>query len=215
MIFYMLGILGYYKARNKPVPAGICIAFFLVVAVPPITALYLLLNKHWVFQVIALVAGWFCWTFIEYFIRRFWMDKKDKAHYHESLHFIHHTNPRVIFTSEIRRLLFAATAILFIYISIQYSTYLFLPAGIVAGFALYSYMHVWLHKPAMSRWIGRHQDFHMQHHCGKTEDCFGVTVTWWDKIFNTNRGSEKNISQKTREFYFRENETQKELVKNL
>lgn len=203
MIFYLLGILGYYKARNKPVPAGICIAFFLVIAIPPITTLYLLLNKHWLFQAIALAAGWFCWTFIEYFIHRFRMHKKDKSHYHASLHFIHHTNPRKIFTTETRRVIVAVTAILFIYASIQFSSYLFLPSGVVAGFALYGYMHVGLHKPAMSRWISKHQDFHLQHHCGKTETCFGVTVTWWDKIFNTINRSEKIINQKTKEFYFR------------
>lgn len=202
MIFYLLGILGYYKARNKPVPAGICFAFFLVVTIPPITALYLLLNKHWVFRVIALVAGWFCWTFIEYFIHRFLMHKKDKSNYHKSLHFIHHTNPRKIFTTEMRRLIFVAAAIMFIYFSIQFSNYLFLPAGILAGFALYSYVHVWLHMPALAKWINKHQEFHLQHHCGKTESCFGVTVRWWDRIFNTINSSEKIISEKTRKFYF-------------
>ena len=89
-------------------------------------------------------------------------------------------------------------------ISIFFSSYLFLLAGIATGLALYSYMHVWLHKPWAAKWIGGLQKFHMQHHFGQTEKCFGVTNTWWDKIFNTTGKADKIASAKSIELYFGE-----------
>ena len=195
MIFYLLGLLGYYKAMKKPVPAGICLLFFFVMAVPPVTSLYLLLFKHWVFQIIAFVAGWFCWTFIEYFIRRFWLHRKENADYHNSNYFFHHTKPQQIFTAAVKRLIILSFALLLIFFSFSISVYLLLPAGIFTGYALYGYMHVWIYKPWAVRWFRKLREFHMQHHCGHTEKCFGVTVTWWDRLFNTIPHSEKIISR--------------------
>ena len=37
MIFYLLGLLSYYKLANKSVPASICLLFFAVITVPPST----------------------------------------------------------------------------------------------------------------------------------------------------------------------------------
>ena len=89
MIFYLLGLLSYYKLANKSVPASICLLFFAVITVPPAATLFFFINKHWTFQVIAFAGGLFCWTFIEYFIHRFMMHGKDKKEYHKSFHFNH------------------------------------------------------------------------------------------------------------------------------
>ena len=90
MIFYLLGLLSYYKLANKPVPASICLLFFAVVTVPSAATLFFFVNKHWTFQLIAFGGGVFCWTFFEYFIHRFMMHGKEKKDYHKSLHFHHH-----------------------------------------------------------------------------------------------------------------------------
>lgn len=202
MIFYLLGMLSYYKLANKPVPASICLLFFAVITVPPTATLFFFINKHWTFQVIAFAGGLFCWTFIEYFCHRFLMHGKEKKEYHKSHHFFHHTNPAVIFTSRVKRIIFSSVAALITCISIFFSSYLFLLAGMSTGFALYGYMHVWLHKPWASKWIGALQKFHMQHHFGQTEKCFGVTTTWWDRIFNTAGKTEKIAGAKSIELYF-------------
>src|SRR5258705_1539742 len=207
MIFYMLGILSYYKLANKPVPASICLLFFAVVTVPPAATLFFFVNKHWTFQMIAFAGGLFCWTFIEYFIHRFMMHGKEKQEYHRSLHSNHHVTD-TIFTSQVKRVLYSAGAITLTCLSIFFSSYLFLLAGIATGLALYSYMHVWLHKPWASKWIGRLQKFHMQHHFGQTEKCFGVTSTWWDKIFNTTGKADRIAGAKSIELYFGKNNGQ-------
>src|SRR5215203_3108369 len=203
MIFYLVGLLSYYKLANKPVPASICLLFFAVVTVPPAATLFFFINTHWTFQLIAFAGGVFCWTFFEYFIHRFMMHGKEKKEYHKSLHFHHHVTG-TIFTSQVKRILYSSAAIILIALSIFFTSYLFLIAGIATGLALYSYMHVWLHKPWASKWIGGLQKFHMQHHFGQTEKCFGVTNTLWDRIFNTTGKADKIASSKSIELYFGE-----------
>ena len=207
MIFYLVGLLSYYKLANKPVPASICLLFFAVVTVPPTATLFFFVNTHWTFQLIAFAGGVFCWTFIEYFIHRFMMHGKEKKEYHKNLHFHHHVTG-TIFTSQVKRILYSSGAVILIGLSIFFTSYLFLIAGIATGLSLYSYMHVWLHKPWASKWIGGLQKFHMQHHFGQTEKCFGVTNTWWDRIFNTAVKGEKVAGAKSIELYFGKKNTQ-------
>ena len=207
MILYLLGLLSYYKWANKPVPASICILFFAVVTVPPGATLFFFVNNHWTFQLIAFAGGIFCWTFFEYFIHRFMMHGKEKKEYHKSLHFHHHVTG-TIFTTQVKRILYSLAAIILTGFSIFLSSYLFLIAGIATGLSLYSYMHVLLHKPWASKWIGGLQKFHMQHHFGQTEKCFGVTNTLWDKIFNTTGKADKIAGAKSIELYFGKKNTQ-------
>lgn len=202
MIFYILGLLSYYRIRNKPVPASICLAFFGVIVIPTGTTVHFLINKHWTFQALAFAGGLFCWTFIEYSIHRFWLHRKNNKHYQKTDHFGHHCNPRKVFTSQIKRVVIVAFACMTIWSSVFFSNYLFLPSGILTGYAVYGYMHVWLHREWATKWLSHLQKFHIRHHCGETEKCFGVTFTWWDRIFNTSGVSEKNISKKVKEFYF-------------
>ena len=203
MIFYLLGLLGYYKLANKSVPASICLLFFAMITVPPAATLFFFINKHWTFQVIAFAGGLFCWTFFEYFIHRFMMHGKEKKEYHKSFHFHHHVTG-TIFTTHVKRVIYSLGAIALTCCSIFFSSYLFLFAGIATGLAVYSYMHVVLHTRWAAKWIPCLQKFHMQHHFGQTEKCFGVTNTWWDKIFNTTGKADKIASSKSIELYFGE-----------
>jgi sterol desaturase/sphingolipid hydroxylase (fatty acid hydroxylase superfamily) len=59
----------------------------------------------------------------------------------------------------------------------------------------------------MLGWFKKLQEFHIQHHCGDTDNCFGVTVTWWDKIFNTGPAADKIASKNKTAFYFGKNKT--------
>ena len=202
MIFYLLGLLSYYKIRNKPVPASICLLFFAVVTIPPATTLYFLIDKHWTFQAMAFAGGLFCWTFIEYFVHRFLMHRRSKGEYYKSDHFLHHTTPGKIFVGTVRRIVYTSTAVVLTIISIVASKFLLLPAGIAMGFAVYINMHRILHRRSAARWFGRLQRFHMQHHLGQTGKCYGVTSTLWDRIFNTAATTGKNITVTMSQFYY-------------
>jgi sterol desaturase/sphingolipid hydroxylase (fatty acid hydroxylase superfamily) len=211
MIFYMLGLLSYYKLANKPVPWTICLAFFLVVTIPPGAALMFLLNKHWIFQLLAFAGGLFCWTFIEYAVHRFWLHRKNRDHYHTSNHALHHIHPESVYTPAGKRILITSIAFIILLAGIFYSKYLYLPAGIIAGYAVYGYVHVWLHQPWAEKRMNRLYRFHIMHHVGGTACCFGVTFTWWDKVFNTVPVTEKSISEKARNFFFRKKIFRKEM----
>ena len=202
MILYLLGLLSYYKLANKPVPASICLLFFAVVTVPPTATLHFLVNKHWIFQLLVFVAGLFCWTFIEYFCHRFLMHGKEKEDYRKSHHFVHHSNPGVIFTNNLKRIFYSLVALTLICLGFTYNYYLLLPAGILTGFAVYNFMHLFLHKHWASHWLKGLQQFHMQHHFGQTDNCFGVTSMLWDWIFNTTVKSGKTGSIKATELYY-------------
>ena len=201
MIFYLLGLLSYYKLAGKPVPMGICLLFFSVVAIPPATTLFFLLHNHWIFQLLAFAGGLFCWTFIEYFMHRFLMHSKEKKGYQSGHHF-HHHRTGIIFTTTLKRILFLCAAGVSLWAGVFISSYLLLPSGIIMGLTLYSFMHLWLHKPWAEKWLGSLQRFHMQHHFGQTEKCFGVTTSLWDRVFNT--GSQKNLAttEKKRNLFF-------------
>jgi sterol desaturase/sphingolipid hydroxylase (fatty acid hydroxylase superfamily) len=202
MIFYLLGILGYYKLRKQPVPMAICLAFFAVITIPPGTTLYLLMHKHWIFQLLAFAGGLFCWTFVEYFMHRFLMHGRENKQYHESSHFHHHKEPNKLFVTGVKRLLLTISALALIGCTIFFSPYLALPAGILTGFSIYTYMHLWLHKRWATRWMGMLQRFHMQHHCGHPDTCYGVISTWWDHLFGTVPQKNTEITEKKLVFYF-------------
>jgi sterol desaturase/sphingolipid hydroxylase (fatty acid hydroxylase superfamily) len=201
MIFYLLGLLSYYKLAGKPVPVGICLLFFGVVTIPPATTLYVLLSKHWIFEVLAFACGLFCWTFIEYFMHRFLMHAKEKKGYHNGHHF-HHHRTGIIFTTTLKRIIFLSVAVVSIWAGVFISSYLLLPSGIIMGLTLYSFMHLWLHKPWAEKWLSSLQQFHMQHHFGQTEKCFGVTTTLWDRVFNTNYKNEIGGNEMKRNLFF-------------
>jgi sterol desaturase/sphingolipid hydroxylase (fatty acid hydroxylase superfamily) len=201
MIFYLLGLLSYYKLANKAVPWTICLAFFAVVTIPPGTTLMFLVNKHWIFQALAFAGGLFCWTFIEYFIHRFWLHNKNRDHRSVSNHALHHRLTAFIYTPAWKRIAIACLAFLTLLSGILYSNYLYLPAGIIAGYAVYCYVHFWLHQPWAEKRMNRLYRFHVMHHVGSTACCFGVTFTWWDKVFNTVPVTGKSITEKARKFF--------------
>ena len=136
------------------------------------------------------------------------MHGKEKEDYYKSDHFQHHAHPTKIFTSQVKRVIYSVVAILSTWFSISFTNYLLLPAGFITGFALYVNMHRILHCVWASKRLSGLQKFHMQHHLGETEKCFGVTTTLWDRIFNTTGRSEKKITAKKIEVFFGDNNKQ-------
>ena len=110
----------------------------------------------------------------------------------------------VIFTSRVKRIIFSSVAAMITYRHQYFFQQLFISSCRHCQPVLH-YMDIcmyWLHKPWASKWIGGLQKFHMQHHFGQTEKCFGVTTTWWDSIFNTTGKTEKIAGAKSIELYF-------------
>jgi hypothetical protein len=184
MIFYLLGLLSYYKIAKKPVPFGICFSFFLVVIIPPISTLYILLSKHWIFQVLAFIVGLFCWTFIEYSFNRFWKYKINRLKYNHK-YFFQNANLFQSLIIKIKWLSIIAVTVLLIYASFEVNIYLLLPAGIFSGFTVYNFICVSLRKKSQLNKLSTFVKLHRLNYSGLSENCFGITVTWWDSLFGT------------------------------
>jgi len=200
---YPYVIRKYYSAYSNQAH---CFACFVV---PSIVALLIgsILRERlpMIFHALLFLWGWISWTFIEYIAHRFWMH----SHKHEtsgkndiSNHHYHHTHPTEIRITPLHRFVLIVGLVVLIWLAYRMDDYFTLVTGFFAGFTLYFFMHVLLHKSWASKFVGRLQEYHIYHHCKYTNRCFGVTVTWWDRFFNTTPPQGAKIPERIRDFYF-------------
>ena len=193
----------YYRAWSNQL---ICVAYFILPAII-IMALATWLRERTpaIFHLLLFGWGWVSWTFVEYMSHRFWMhsskheaaDKNDFANHH-----YHHTHPTEIRVTPVHRLILCAGFLVLVLTAIRLNGYFTLVTGFFAGFTLYFFMHVLLHKSWAAKIVGTLQEYHIYHHCKYTNRCFGVTVTWWDRVFGTTPPRHAKISDRIRSFYF-------------
>ncbi len=182
-----------------------CIAVFLLLVTPLISITIFLYNYVLGFRLSLFFTGWFTWTFIEYMLHRFRSHgkhegvKSDHFNRHQN-HHQHPTDIRVTFTQRVS--MFLISILLFtggLYIN---SSILF-AAGLFTGFFCFCQVHYFLHQPWVKKVFPVLWKFHLVHHCKQPNSCFGVTITWWDRIFKTTPPKAAIISSKVVDFYFR------------
>lgn len=166
----------------------------------------------WLSQAILFFLGWLTWTFLEYIAHRFWMHNKSTQREKPALsnHQYHHTHPTELKVTNSHRFLLLVTGILIIISAIYLHNYFILFAGFYLGFLSYTFMHVILHRKWAKILFPRLLQNHILHHCKFTNKCFGVTVTWWDKIFGTSAPRSYQISEKIISYYFGESMEKRE-----
>lgn len=142
------------------------------------------------------VFGIFFWTFAEYMLHRYlfhWVsDSKFVQRFHFIMHGSHHQFPRdksrllmppvpgLIMAS----LLFGLFYSIFYVLQIPDLSFGFFP-GFFCGYLMYSFVHRAIHvnrPPKRFRHIWLHHNIHHYKHPDKA---FGVSNTFWDKIFGT------------------------------
>jgi len=66
-------------------------------------------------------------------------------------------------------------------------------AGILSGYVCYDMVHYFLHhsNPQEGTWAKHMKIYHMQHHYKNGLVGFGVTMKFWDRIFDTELTKEK------------------------
>jgi sterol desaturase/sphingolipid hydroxylase (fatty acid hydroxylase superfamily) len=128
------------------------------------------------------MAGLFAWTLLEYIIHGV------LAHSHRTfvtpLHNEHHVDPRAVFAM---RAWIPTTIVLLVLLTIfgmaPAMTFLF---GIVAGFAVYEYLHYRIHFAAPASAVeARLRARHLAHHMKEPDAIFGVTTRIWDVVFGS------------------------------
>jgi hypothetical protein len=170
----------------------------------------------WLSQAILFFLGWITWTFLEYIAHRFWMHNKHSGQDKPKIgnHMYHHTHPTELKISDANRFIFLAIGLLVIITGIYVHNYFIIFAGLYWGFLSYAFMHVILHKKWAKYFFPGLLQNHILHHCKFSNKCFGVTVTFWDKIFATSAPRSYQISEKVISYYFGETAEKKETEKH-
>lgn len=139
--------------------------------------------------------GLFVWTLLEYSLHRFLFhldyylpDNQIAFLLHFLMHGVHHYLPMdkyrlvmppllfVVLCFPINRLVFAL---------LPYYMACSLFAGGFLGYIIYDVTHYVLHHTKLPRYFQDLKKYHLEHHYKNYELGFGVTSTFWDKVFGT------------------------------
>ncbi|PQB04853.1 sterol desaturase family protein [Aureitalea marina] len=142
------------------------------------------------------VSGIFVWTFAEYMLHRFLFHWVTEAKWSQRFHFImhgsHHQHPKdeerllmppvpgLIMAS----VLFGIFFLIFWIAGYSDLTFGFFP-GFFSGYLMYSFVHRATHTmkpPKRFRHLWHH---HSLHHYRFPDKAFGVSNTFWDRVFGT------------------------------
>ena len=177
-----------------------------IVTLPLVIAAALIrLGYPLLFHLILFFTGWVAWTWVEYHFHRFVLHRKTgKGETSTSKsHQQHHIDPSQFETTLLPRILLFIFSCVFFYISNRLNKYFTLFSGFFWGWAAFCYIHYLLHQQWTKAFIPRHHEFHIAHHCKYTDKCFGVSVVWWDILFDTIPRNKMPSGNKLLDFYYK------------
>lgn len=134
------------------------------------------------------------WTFFEYFFHRYvnhldeYFPESQWAHkIAHTIHGIHHEYPR-----DKERLMMPPVPGLVIVTVLYFGywlilgdwVYLFMP-GFMTGYLLYASVHIAVHKRRVPLFLKTQYKHHVLHHYKYPDKAFGVSTTFWDRVFGT------------------------------
>jgi sterol desaturase/sphingolipid hydroxylase (fatty acid hydroxylase superfamily) len=147
---------------------------------------------------VGVLVGWAVWTFCEYTLHRFLF------HYHPRterlkrmfflMHGVHHAQPMC----RTRLVMPPALSVPMSFVFFGAAYLIFVPilglahwlnpvfAGLVGGYLIYDLMHYSIHHSSVkSGWWYEFRKHHLRHHGACDFLRFGVTTTFWDRVFGT------------------------------
>ena len=139
------------------------------------------------------LAGYLFWTLAEYWLHRalFHLEPADGvgARLHWLIHGVHHDHPRDRDRLVMPPAASVPLALTFfgLFVLVLGSTPAIpVTAGFLAGYLAYDLTHYQLHHGRPRTRLGRRlRELHMRHHFEDDASGFGVSVTWWDRVFGT------------------------------
>jgi len=146
------------------------------------------------------IGGMFTWTFAEYGLHRwifhFVADTPTMKKVHYAIHGYHHNQPR-----DAKRLFMPpipASVLLLIFFGIFYlvmgsAAWFFLP-GFQLGYLMYASVHYGVHTRKAPKRLKHLWHHHALHHHKYPNLAFGVSNTFWDKVFRTMPPERKKMS---------------------
>jgi sterol desaturase/sphingolipid hydroxylase (fatty acid hydroxylase superfamily) len=179
--------------------------FGLLLAPLIITGYSLKKSEPYLAYILLLFSGWLLWTFVEYFNHRFRMhgsgDPSKVIGYQR--HILHHHHPTEIKITGLQRFFLFVVNILLIVLCLLFKNWILIFTGFYTGFVIYTLMHWFLHQKISAKLFPEVHQFHIHHHCKHPDKCFGVTVTWWDHMFDTIPHEQKEITERIKKFYYK------------
>jgi sterol desaturase/sphingolipid hydroxylase (fatty acid hydroxylase superfamily) len=135
----------------------------------------------------AAVAGFFGWGFLEYVLHRWILH--GPATIARVNHAHHHADPTLLIGTPIFVILIGAAGIwLLLSLVMPASLAAFAVFGLYAGYNGFAIVHHLGHhhagRLASLRVVGRLEQFHDAHHARQNVN-FGITTTFWDRVFGT------------------------------
>lgn len=139
------------------------------------------------------LSGLFLWSFTEYLFHRFIFHYYPKNKLGRKLHFllhgVHHAYPNDSMRLVLPPAMSVPIAVVFYFVlKIIFGGYIApIFAGFVSGYLLYDMLHYATHhaKFMKASWFVKIKNHHMQHHYKDPDHGFGVSSTFWDKVFGT------------------------------
>ena len=167
---------------------GYFLDFFII---PPVVAFFLYLLPYELslmrggVGIVAVIAGFFIWTFVEYAFHRWLLHEWP---YLRHLHDEHHQNPDALFgTPPLVGVIQISFCIFLPLWFVEPVTAAGLTAGMLAGYLAYISVH-WathhVHDPKIG-YLVRARRRHMLHHYRAGQTNFGVSTGFWDWVFGT------------------------------
>jgi 4-hydroxysphinganine ceramide fatty acyl 2-hydroxylase len=152
--------------------------------------------------VLYLIFGLICWTFAEYSLHRFVFhmevympDNKYLRTLHYMFHGVHHAFPmdgdRLVFPLIMANIFWFFFHKLWI-ATLPYNAVNTFTAGFIGSYMLYDLGHYYLHHSQPLKVVEFRKKYHMYHHYKDPDNGYGITTSFWDKIF----GTELNMSKK-------------------
>lgn len=178
-------------------------AFFLTILLPSVF-LPSLVRAHSpvAYHALLFLTGWFIWTFVEYILHRFYMHDRNSHSALMKTHQHHHNHPTELLVTAVHRMAMLPILGVLISIAIFLNNYFTLIVGFCFGIEGYFLIHRILHLKQSEKLFRKLVRYHIYHHCKYPNTCFGISVTWWDDIFNTVPQNPK-ITQRIIDFYFK------------
>jgi len=175
-----------------------------IATLPLIISALLIRGNLLLFHIILFLTGWFVWTWIEYHYHRFLLHPKtvrmktgtSRTHQH------HHISPSQFETTWWHRVLLLIFSGVFVYIAYWMNNYFTFLSGLFWGWTAFCYIHYLLHQKWTRAFIPGHHEFHIAHHCKYKDKCFGVSVMWWDILFNTTPEKNPAVNNKILYVYY-------------
>ena len=148
---------------------------------------------YWPTFPVCLALGFFVWTFFEYILHRIVFHYQPKSNFGKRMHYlfhgIHHDFPqeadRLVMPPS-SSLPIATIVFLIFYIPLGMAGVVTF-VGFLSGYLYYELVHYSVHhkKNPGVFWNKAQQKNHLQHHFKNYNKQFGVTTTFWDRVFGT------------------------------